>query len=254
MNLIQATFSGLPLNYCPPDWETLISDAFSYTSLDFTVTAGYYYNYSDTQPDASHRVFPWVRKYGYGVWDWDASATPQAAWVQRHQVPASSGVRLPFEGTEAEAWAFDGGDGTDPAVDVPTAYNGAMWEVDHNYDGRSPMGPGTVGSDTLVVATAYGSATVQLTSDQLGHTHVFGNYSAGNDDARFLIGTSGTFTATNSMMVHGDSGNPEEANITAGNLRTAPSEVDATQDPVSVVHPVRGCFMLKRTARVYYKV
>ena len=116
------------------------------------------------------------------------------------------------------------------------------------------MGPGTVGSDTLVVSTAYGDAEINLTSDQLGHTHVFGNYTAGNDDARFLIGTSGTFADTNSMEVHGDTGDPQETDITAGNLRTAKAELEATQVAVSVVHPVRGAWMIKRTARVYYKV
>lgn len=251
MNIIELVFNGFPAGYCPQDWDTLVEDAFSYTSVNFTTTGNVYYNWSTTSPTVDNRIYPWLRKLGMGVWDWDGT---EGGWIKQHQyqLPLDAGVRLDFVGTAAELATFDGGN-----TNTLGNSEGPMWEIDTDFAGRIAMGPGTVGPDTLVVSTNLGAATVTLSNDQLKHTHPFGNYSPAtgdNDDARFLIGTAQTFAPQNSMMVHGNTDDPQEANITSGNLITGPATVDTTATVVSVVPPVRGAYKIKRTARIYYKV
>lgn len=244
--LLELVFNGFPAGDCRKSWgDPLITDAYSYTSVNFTVTGNVYYNWSDTVPDVDNRIYPWLRKYGRGHWDWSAA---NGGWVKEHPVPPSSNVRWDWVGTDVELQTFDGGD-----INALGDASGPMWEIDTDFAGRLAMGPGTVGTETLDVGENMGAATITFTAEQLEHTHVFGEFSSGDDDARLLVGTDGTFTSTNSRVCHGETPNPEDANITSGNLRTAINEISATIEATPIIPPVRGAYKIKRTSRVYYK-
>ena len=53
------------------------------------------------------------------------------------------------------------------------------------------------------------------------------------------------------MEVHGDTGDPQETDITAGNLITGPVDVTAGADPVPIMPPYYAAYVIKRTSRVY---
>lgn len=81
-------------------------------------------------------------------------------WVRPHPLPpAAITERLIWPHTEAELWSYQGGDGTDPSVTAPTPTSGAMWEVDHDYDGRFLIAAGSIPDTTPARTVLIGSTT-----------------------------------------------------------------------------------------------
>lgn len=248
--LITLTFSGFPEGYCyPGDPNDFATDLLDNVVVEFnTSTGNFYYNFGPDIPSVDNRVYPWFRTgigdYSEGWYYWNGTA-----WIMAHPVPASGNERRLWVGSTADLETYDGG-----SAGAVTSTTGPFWTVDTNFAGKFPIGPGTVGTTAIAVTDTGGSHEATLSNDIIAHTHAFGNYAGGNDDARFLIGTSTTFPSQNSMEIHGDTGNPQEANITAGNLITAPAEVTAGADPVPTMPPYYGTYVIKRTARVYRTV
>ena len=182
-------------------------------------------------------------------------------WYTRHpRPPGPNGERMPWVGTEADLWDFDGGDGTDPGVSAPTEFSGAMWEVDHTYDGRIPMAPGTIPgtSDTISAGVNDGAAEVELSVEQLpGHQHIVPvcAIKAQNTDP-----DPGVSPATVQYGIGKDQGSGNVPDDSSGSFdrafpltSEASTESPPAQEAVSLIPPVRGTFMAKRTARRYIK-
>jgi len=192
----------------PPVWLRTTKDATSVNPLDFGDMIRFY------------------------VWNPTVSL-----WLSPHPVPASqSEVRI-WKGTELALWAYDGGDGTNPAFTAPTDYTGAMWEVDADFAFRMPIGAGTnsVTYDsnpaTVIAPGATGGEERHvLTVDELGaHNHSYSTYvanPAGPVDS-IAAGTAQKYD----YQVTGDAGAGESHE----NLP-----------------PFRGVYFIKRTARKYY--
>lgn len=160
-------------------------------------------------------------------------------WISMNPIAASSAERrIIATGSEADVWLYDGGDGVDPSVTAPTATTGAMWEVDHTFDFRFPLGAGTAPVTGTVVAIegTGGSETVTLTADQLPeHTHPCEKttfWHAGRD------GTALTPTGANPGDADLADSNVDK-NVTAGEAH-------------SNMPPYIGVYVIKRTARVYW--
>ncbi len=209
------------------------------------------------QPSTAHR----------GLYAWDAGTS---AWIIPHPSTPSGAERRLWEGVESDSWSYDGGDGTDPAVPANISANtGAMWEVDHNYDGRSPMGPGAIsGADpakSLTLSEMFGGGTL-LDAPIFNHVHVFGrmNQNLVNDDYFLVNGSLANANLTGTWVMGADVNNLSNTPQALGTgifngitnsgpyLNTGPMVMPngTTTLQMNIVHPVRGCFMLKRTARV----
>lgn len=113
-------------------------------------------NFGDSTPAPADRDKPWVRTTGGGQFLDGLYVWGGTYWMRPHPIPPADKQVIIWKGTEAELWAYDGGDGTDPASFAPTASSGAMWVRDTDFDLRFPLGIGTSG-------TIYPPATSALT-------------------------------------------------------------------------------------------
>ena len=149
---------------------------------------------------------------------------------------------------------FDGGE----AGAIGDA-SGPMWQIDTAYAGRSPMGPGAIPdtSKTLAALEDYGNGTHTITVNELPkHTHGI-----------TLKGFRSNLEAGVEQWYAKSGPDPGVVETTPENSAQFPSHLDvgdginfdetmwgqATPQAVNIVHPVRGTYILKRTARKFYK-
>ncbi|MBU6231537.1 hypothetical protein KGP36_02615 [Patescibacteria group bacterium] len=135
---VQFTLAPFQIGYCFTSPQQYANDIISL--LTGTVNTTGKVIVSPNAPGPADQDAVWVRTVGgylEGIYIY------LGGWFRPHPIPASSNVRQIYTGTEASVWAFDGGDGTDPSVTPPTSTTGAMWQVDHNFDFKMPIGAGT---------------------------------------------------------------------------------------------------------------
>lgn len=189
-----------------------------------------FYNFGDTVPAVELQSYPWFRTVDYRWYTYDGG------WISANP-EQSEYVRRLFVGTLAQLILYDGGDNT-PLSDR----SGPMWEEDVAFQGRSPIGPGALPTSgtAVVVATNYGADQATLLANQLPAS------------INLTVGTN-------------DYGEPP-MNPTSFRLLSDDQDVDGQRDqtstftnpgggqPVNTLTPVRGAYVIRRTARVYYKV
>lgn len=204
-------------------------------NLEAILSGQSFYNIGPDIPGPEFRGFPWLRTTD-GRW-----YVYQGVWRTPHEFSPGRHLWEEFS-NEADIWSFDGGDGSDPSTNPPTETTGAMWMLDPNYVGRSPMSPGVIpGSDpekSLGYGENYGAGSHELTIDEMpehdhppkeGYDSFAGFVSAGQPSSFEIEGGS----EINEMTVTGLRG--------GGN-------------PHSLVHPVRGMCCIVRTGRIYRTV
>lgn len=228
---------NFPVGYCFPatPQEFLVDIA---AHLQALLEGGMaFYNYGSTVPAPENQGYPWLRTTDMRWYRFDGN------WISPNP-ETSAEVRRLFIGPESGAadgvWTYDGGDGSDPSAVVPTDRTGAMWEVDHNFDGRSPMGPGNIPSanpaTVLAVNTNAGEGAHVMSDQEVGpHSHLL-------PQGYEIDGLN----ATPKLCVDADTLTPTLQLSTNNNTYTA------GQQAMPIIHPVRGVFLLKRTARAYY--
>lgn len=126
------------------------------------------------EPNPIDRDKAWLRLTGAGLVPEFLYTYAMGSWVSLYSPPAGGNERMLWVGTEAELWSYDGGDGVDPSSVAPTATTGSFWQRDTDFDGRVPVGTGTVpGSDpsqSITVATNYGEASHTILQTELPAT------------------------------------------------------------------------------------
>lgn len=236
----------LPSGYCPSTEQERYNKYFQLGYALLPTGTGYTIKVSDTAPTSSERSttlwMPITGSYGGKVFYYQSGY-----WTCPHPVPASSDFRrIVAAGDESAVWALDGGDGDDPSSTAPTSYTGAMWEVDHNFNDRSFMGA----NSTVSIATDGGSATVTPTTDNLPeHRHESGvPYTDTAQEPPYgeiaINGTEYPHTLGFTTVATAGSGNAN-----AYTQYTGQDSNDIT--PLDIIHPVRGIWVVKRTARIY---
>jgi hypothetical protein len=219
---------------------------------------------SATEPDPEDRDKAWIKLTAAGgppvislpyIWY-------NGKWVARHPDPASGDARRLWIGTTGALQTYDGGD-----IGAVSDVSGPMWEVDHTFDGRFPVGPGTIPGSAPAVTITEG-ATVDSTGaggeykhilteaeGAVGtHTHPFGLTNAGNDDAYFARSGSSTVTTYTGYYITGSNGNIVASQTTA-DLFTLPSGTagaGVTAAGHNNLPPYVGIYVVKRTARIFY--
>jgi microcystin-dependent protein len=196
----------LAVGWCPSSEQDRYNKYFALGVAQLSLGTGYTIKVSDTPPTAEERTTTLWHKTIAGVPDL-LYIYYSGYWIAKHEAPAGGDERRFFMGSEADVWAYDGGDGTDPGAGGAnvTDYTGAMWRVDHDFDFRFPIGAGTnpvaydgSAATSIGVAATGGVERVALSEDELpAHTHKFeddqfGKWQAdGNDsdDNEGLIGS-----------------------------------------------------------------
>jgi hypothetical protein len=204
-------------------------------------------------PAEADRAFPWYRSAGDtkdGFYHWNAAF---GGWVRAHPMPAE--FRMITELTDpADITTFDGGD-----ADAAGLAAGPMWEIDTNYSGRSPMGAGLIPdtAKTLAALENYGTGDHTILVNELPkHTHGMTlkgfrtNLETGTaqwfafQGQGYDVGAT-TPESSSDFLTHLDIGDGLTWDDTLWG--------QATPVAMSIVHPVRGVYVLKRTSRKYYK-
>lgn len=205
-----------------------------------------FYNYGPDKPAPEFQPYPWLRTTD-GRWY-------QFSGVWRTPNNYNLSERRWWAGLESDLINYDGG-----SAGAVTPTTGPMWVVDHDFDGRSPMGPGAVAgkSSALTVNEDYGAAQHTLTEAEgaVGaHVHDYGLY-VGGTGAGFA-GQTGTVTTTPYTSLFIGESSAASATPTTANMITlaANNGAGVTSAAFSVVHPVRGLFCIKPSGRQYYTV
>lgn len=201
-----------------------------------------FYNYGPDTPAVEFQSYPWLNTntgllyfYSNSLW-----ITP------RPLIEQDPSYRILWIGAEADVPTIMGG-----TAGVATAYTGPFWEIDHDFDGRSPMGPGAIPTanpaKTLAVEEDYGEGAHTMTELELApHDHPprtgFGAY------AGFVEpGQSSSYEITGGSEIErmgstGEAGGEEDA------------DDNLVAQPMPVIHPVKGIWVLKPTARIWITV
>lgn len=224
--------------YCPSP-QQLANDIAS--GMTAYVEGGYmFFNYGSTQPIPDDQNKPWLRINNDGTPDrWYVYAN--GAWLWPHPTSPSSSERRMWAGLEADLVNYDGG-----STGSITDSTGPMWEVDHDFDARFPLGPGTLtGAGVVAVGATGGVETITLDVTQMPpHTHNFPLYAG---DAVNHSSTRINTTDENTVI------NPSfPTSNTGGDPATGTPPTSAK--PFSVLPPYKAVFMIKRTSRKFFAV
>lgn len=247
--------ASFPAGYCWPGPAQYGQDLIAL--LTGQVSGGEGIIIQDDIPDAEDRDKLWIRT---------SSGKPvglyiySGGWCWPHACPAGGSERRLYVGTLESLKTYDGG--VDEALSATT---GPMWAEDTNFQFRIPMGVGTNGTayngeaaTSITVGETKGAEQVALTTDNLPeHKHASAMVASTVADGQNLDETwenlQGSVAASPTTRrmcdctaaTHGSACHPytEMAGETAGNIKSA-----------SVLNPVIGCYIIKRTTRQYYTV
>lgn len=247
--VIQFSFAGLPASYCFTGFDRF--------ALDITAGLQGYLpgTYSTivrsaTEPVAADRDKVWFQVNADGASTGKQFTYAYGKWVMLNP-RRNPDERVWFEGSESDAWSYDGGDGTDPSTNPPTATSGAMWEPDHEYDFRFPLGAGTSPKPTTVsVGDTGGNEEIVQTAAQVAkHQHT-------------VWPTDGGDGNTGKLWSHFDAGgescdsrleSPLKPNTDCEQQTTIKAQYqDDGDEPMNIMPPYRCGYWLKPTQRLFY--
>lgn len=144
--LISFSFAGLPAGYCYTSPERFALDIVA-AMQGYLPGAYSTIIRSESEPVATDRDKVWYQVNADGAATGRVFTYAYGKWVMQNP-RRDPNERVWFEGSEASAWSYDGGDGTDPSSNAPTATTGAMWEYDKEYSARFPLMAGTSATPT----------------------------------------------------------------------------------------------------------
>jgi len=236
---------SVPEGFCNtlgPDWIQQIINLMGQSVAVFSDVGTIVLN-QEVVPNANQRDFLWFRPSTSIIYYWD---TGTSAWISVHPDPPGSDVRRFWAGTLVDLESYDGG------LPGPVGDNaGPMWEEDTDMPGRSPMHPGPIPSanpaKTLAVNENYGEGAHTLTQAELPDV-TFPNVAPAQGDATGDIW--GDSTGSDTGELYGDNGLAAEN--TAENPIKFVVKSGGSGSPLNVIHPVRGLYCIRRTARINY--
>lgn len=237
--LIQTSPGVVPEGFCPSGetfWQQVYELFLSLTQYSLQANQAFY-NYGNVIPTPENRVYPWIRSSG-GYPD----RTYQYAgglWLSKHPLPPGFTAIAPATIT-SQALLDVWDEGETGAVGF---YTGPFWEIDTDFEGRSPMGAGAIPTSnpakTLAVGEEYGEGAHTQLADEVGpHTHL---------PSPKTMATSPGSGSVQGILFGGTGDARPDLAVLANTYAT-------TQQAMPVIHPVRGRYFIKRTARLYYKV
>jgi hypothetical protein len=149
-----------------------------------------------------------------------------------------------FVGSLTDLRSYDGGDGT---AGPATSTSGPAWQEDTDFQGRSPMGPGAIPTSnpakTLSVGEDFGEgAHAQASTELYPHSHPPGD----------IFNAFAGFVKPGQLSSYEIGGGTEIERMGFTGLQGGNASGNA--DPANVVHPCRGAYIIRATARAFYTV
>lgn len=233
--------------YCPASLQQFANDLQSGSQLSTSLSTDTL-EIGDTAPTDTSKA--WIKTVGgvvtaaTGLFVWNAAL---ALWVWPNTEQDASARRLWVGALGAGAGGLDLYDGG--SAGAVGAATGPMWEQDTDFVGRSPMGPGAIPTanpaKVLAVGENYGEGAHLMTDQEVAaHDHPL----ATDADITNADGTIDVVTT-------GAGGPGLAKGLTAPAvtpLSVQPNTFTTVQQTMPVIHPVRGCYLVKRTARIFY--
>lgn len=252
---INFSFAGLPAGYCFSDPARFALDIIAGLS-GFVPGQVSSFIIGSSEPDVNDRNKLWVRLNPDGSPDRNYIFF-SGKWVSKNSIEANSQERKWWVGTEANAWAYDGGDGTDPTTGSPTATTGAMWMRDKDYDCKFPFQAGTItepdaSTKTYNVGDVGGEENHTITIPELpahGHQLFVGSSDGSVAGIREALQTVNNPHAGTDAAYQAAGGGNNFVQNTGGDPKNSPP---TTAQPHNNMPPFRVGMWIKRTARVYY--
>lgn len=202
-----------------------------------------------------------VPRYPGYVFVWHATL---GHWVSRHYIADSDKSRRIYVGLSTDIATYDGGDSgaLGPA-------SGPMWERDVLFDGRVPIGVGTIPTSSPAASVAAALDTTDslgnsgeykhaLTPDEMkSHFHGVGtDGEPGGGDPPVMLRRDWTVAnaiTTRREDIGGTETWADGAPIATGLMGTTdPLSTGNASDAHNTMPPWIGVFMLKRTSRQFY--
>lgn len=250
---ITFNFTGLPPGYCFTSFDRFALDIVAGMS---GFLPGEYSTIivSESEPAANDRDKLWYQLLGGGEPGGRLYKYYLGKWVAPNPVAAGSQERRIFTGSESEIWSYDGGDGTDPSSNAPTATTGAMWQKDADFDFRFPIGAGTSPAPESTVINPGGTGGEEK--------HTLANEEIPDlQPTAYVGGSDGTFAGRRAALQTVDDGHdgvPAEHLQRVGGssgpfyiqLNTGDGDGDAV--PMNNMPPYRGVYFIRRTSRIFY--
>ena len=238
-------------NYCPQTWQQFGNDfAAGMRVIMLLDTGTAFYNLGNATPLPENRIYPWIHTDNGRIWIFK-----NGLWTTPRSVvdPSFRWIWRPASGTpESALWSIDGGDGQDPEVVAPDDYNGTMWLIDHDVDGRFLVGAGEMsGTDKTIAYNEVGgkiSYSLSL-SNMPEHFHRLtgagtGKVPLGPDSVLAYVGDD-VFGGNRQYGLAKSS--DEEAEATYGKSSTI-GEGEAFE----ILPPYRAVYLIKPSARQFY--
>lgn len=248
--VINFSFAGLPEGYCFTGFDRfaldLVQNMTGYLPGQYgTVIV------SETEPSADDRDKPWLKLLPGGAPTGKTFIYYLGKWVYPNPIEPGADERKIWVGNESDVWSYDGGDGTDPSSNAPTATTGAMWERDTDFNFRFPLGVGTSPapySTTVSVGATGGAEKVALAEDEMpphGHPARWNGGGEGDSDPTggIMVGPSGSETRP------AWSGEPDDARGKA--IGGTGGDADGATTAHNNMPPYVAVFFIRRTARIY---
>lgn len=220
---LQIIESGTPPGLC---YTNLSDDIPIIAQYLRAVFSGNEVNTGSSTPAAEDRDKPWIRTNSDGTDD-GVWVFFNGFWIQKHPLP--QGMVTLYEGTLASVPTYDGGEAA-----AVTNISGPFWEEVTEMQARSPIHPGTLPSGTVInVGNNIGEeAHVQTLAELVGHVH------------DITVFSSGSFSGDGAEIFNEPDPGEERTRQTLEEGSTPPAAMN-------VIHPSRGIFFLRRTARLY---
>lgn len=225
---VSITTASVPDAFCAGSLSTTWPFLVSLLSAELTGSASTF-SFGSSTPAPEDQDKPWFRTNTDGSPDrWYVFAN--GAWLSRH--PMEPGSVIMYQGTEASIETFDGGE-----AGVVTATSGPMWAKVADFNGRFPIGPGTLPSGLLIaIGDTGGLEEVTLGIPELpSHTHDVKQFRAPVQQG------SGS-----SPLFH--------TNLGAGSLESITvSEATGDSEAHNNIPPFKSIWFIVKTARLNYR-
>lgn len=202
-----------------------------------TVTIGTevsFVNIGSITPSPDNRIWPWKRSNADGSPDRDYIYW-NGAWVSRH--PLEPGFGMPWWGNELDIPTLGGGEAS-PIP--PTAIAGPFWEVMPGSPGRFPVVPGTFAGGAVVAVNGVGGEDLHTLID----TELPQGLGLGAE-AREVFGQNRLGSGLNTLAFTTDTATQPHA------VMDVP--LNGGQ-PHNNLPPYIGTWLLRRTARIFYRI
>lgn len=245
IKLVPPTF---PAGFCPPNYQAEWEAGVALMRAELSVSGVTpFYNFGNTVPTPQNRLFPWIRTNSDGSPD-DTYVYALGFWLSLYKfAPAAmNGLRIWYEGSEESVLTLDGGENA--TVSLTT---GPFWAIDHNYDGRIPMGAGVITgalpAKTLGVGENYGEAShIQAAAEVGPHVHPITSKASFSHDG--VVDVVESSSSTDDGLAIGLTGS-----LTTP-LSVGANSYAAGQLGMPILPPIRGMYALMRTMRRFRRI